>query len=185
MLFSLPLLVTYFRIGLIPVLVILFFIPWPWMNLVCAGVFIAASLTDWLDGHLARKLNQMSRFGAFLDPVADKLMVTTALILLVQSDPTALVAIPAAIIVGREISISALREWMAEIGERAHVNVAMLGKVKTGFQMTAISMLFYQSDLLGIPIYLLGKIALVLAALLTMWSMFVYLNAAWPLMKKG
>lgn len=182
-----PMILTLLRIVLIPVLVLFFYLPYDWANLACVVIFVSAALTDWLDGYVARKLGLLSRFGAFLDPVADKLMVTTALVLLVQSPPE-LIAHPvvftlaAAIIIGREITISALREWMSEIGERARVAVSVIGKLKTIFQMTSISFLLYQDDIAFLPIALLGELMLYLAAGLTLWSMWKYLRAAWPLM---
>jgi len=143
-------------------------------------VFIFAAITDWLDGYLARRMDQMTTFGAFLDPVADKLMVATALVLLVSRNPAVLFTLSAGIIIGREIAISSLREWMAEMGKRGHVQVSGLGKLKTGFQMTAISLLLFEQDLLGLPILFIGLALLYLAAALTLWSMWVYLHAAWP-----
>ncbi|MCB1851763.1 MAG: CDP-diacylglycerol--glycerol-3-phosphate 3-phosphatidyltransferase, partial [Gammaproteobacteria bacterium] len=134
----------------------------------------------WLDGYLARRLNQVSPIGAFLDPVADKLMVATALILLVQADPTPALAVPALIIIGREITISALREWMAELGARAQVAVSVIGKIKTAVQIVAIFMLIFRKDIWALPIYTIGYVLLYVAAILTLWSMMVYLRAAWP-----
>jgi len=180
MVYSIPNLLTLLRIVLIPVLVIVFFLPYRWHNEVATAVFVIASLTDLLDGYLARRLGQVSPLGAFLDPVADKLMVAVALILIVQADPTIWTAIPAAVIIGREITISALREWMAELGARAQVAVSEIGKIKTVSQMTAISLMIYRDDLLGLPIYTIGYILLYLAVFLTLWSMMVYLRAAWP-----
>jgi len=147
-----------------------------------AFIFVLAAVTDIADGYIARKTGQMSRFGEFLDPVADKIMVATALILLVQRQETyqAIFAIAAAVIVGREITISALREWMSEIGERALVKVSWVGKLKTIFQMTAIGFLLYNDNLLFIPTALVGQILLYLAAALTLWSMWTYLASAWP-----
>lgn len=182
-----PMILTLLRIVLIPVLVLFFYLPYDWANLACVVIFVSAALTDWLDGYVARKLGLLSRFGAFLDPVADKLMVTTALVLLVQSPPE-LIAHPvvftlaAAIIIGREITISALREWMSEIGERSLVAVSVIGKLKTIFQMTSISFLLYQDDILFLPIAVIGELMLYLAAGLTLWSMWKYLRAAWPIM---
>ncbi len=143
-----------------------------------------------LDGYLARRMGLMSELGAFLDPVADKLMVATALVLMVQSPPPIvfpmiLFTLSAAIIIGREIAISALREWMSEMGESGTVKVGILGKFKTIFQMTAISLLLYQYDLLGLPVVLIGELLLYLAAALTLWSMWVYLHAAWPVMNRA
>jgi len=178
--YSIPNLLTLMRIALIPVFVGVFYLPWGYSNIACAVVFGLAAVTDWLDGYLARRLNQTSPMGAFLDPVADKLMVAAALILLVEADPSPALAIPVVIIIGREIAISALREWMAEIGARAKVAVSVIGKVKTVTQMVAITMLIYRDDLLNIPIYTVGYVLLYMAAILTFWSMVVYLRAAWP-----
>jgi len=177
-----PLFLTLMRIGLMPVLVLFFYLPYSWSSLVTASIFILAAITDWLDGYLARRMGLMSSFGAFLDPVADKLMVATALVLLVSRNPAILFTLSAAIIIGREIAISSLREWMAEMGKRGQVKVSGLGKLKTIFQMTAISFLLFEQDLLGIPISLIGLILLYLAAALTLWSMWIYLHAAWPTM---
>lgn len=175
---------TMMRIAMIPVLVVLFFLPWNWTHQAAAMVFLAAALTDWLDGWVARRFDQESKFGAFLDPVADKLMVAVALVLIVQKNPQPWLAIVAAIIIGREISISALREWMAELGERAQVKVGSIGKIKTIVQMTALTMLLWQDKLFGLPIYLLGLILLVVAAVLTLWSMGQYLKAAWHVLSR-
>ena len=146
---TVPTILTLLRIALVPVLVLVFYLPFSWSNVACMIIFVLAAITDIADGAIARRTGQMSRFGAFLDPVADKIMVTTALVLLVQRQETyqAIFAIAAAVIIGREITISALREWMAEIGERALVNVSWIGKTKTGFQMTAIGFLLYHEDL--------------------------------------
>jgi len=177
---NIPNILTLLRIALIPVFVVIFYLPTPWARLVCAIVFTAAAVTDWLDGWLARRWNQTSPLGAFLDPVADKLMVAIALILLVQSDPRIVLALPAAVIIGREITVSALREWMAEIGARAQVAVSMSGKLKTTAQMIAIVLLILHEPLLGIPVLLIGMLLIYVAAVLTLWSMFLYLRAAWP-----
>jgi CDP-diacylglycerol--glycerol-3-phosphate 3-phosphatidyltransferase len=181
---------TVARIIMIPLVVILFYLPYPWSNPAAATVFILAAITDSLDGYLARKLGQTTALGAFLDPVADKLMVAVALILLISKepphlelfafDPHLLITLAAAIIVGREITISALREWMAEMGARGKVAVSSLGKVKTGFQMTGLSMMLFRSDVWFIPAFELGFYCLLVAAALTLWSMIVYLRAAWP-----
>jgi len=184
-----PMILTLLRIALIPVLVLFFYLPYSWSPLVAAAIFIFAAITDWLDGYLARRMGLMSELGAFLDPVADKLMVATALVLMVQVPPPIVFpmvffTLSAAIIIGREIAISGLREWMAEIGERSTVKVGALGKLKTIFQMTAISCLLYQSDFLGLPVALIGELLLYLAAALTLWSMWVYLHAAWPVMSR-
>jgi len=173
---------TLLRIALVPVLVVFFYLPYHWSNLACATVFVLAAVTDWADGFLARRLGQMSRFGAFLDPVADKIMVATALVLLVQRQPSheIVFAVAAAVIVGREITISALREWMSEVGERARLNVSWVGKIKTGFQMTAIGFLLYHDNMGWIPIAPIGELLLYAAAALTLWSMWTYLQSAWP-----
>ncbi|MCP0914150.1 MULTISPECIES: CDP-diacylglycerol--glycerol-3-phosphate 3-phosphatidyltransferase [Legionella] len=180
---SLPNLLTLMRILLIPVFIIVFYLPFHWAHAAAAIIFATASFTDWLDGYLARKLKQMSLFGAFLDPVADKLSVATSLLLLVGAKDINYITIPAIIIVGREIVISALREWMAEIGSRASVAVSYIGKVKTVLQMIALVLL-----LAFHPAYswwgILGFILLYLSAILTIWSMVIYLMIAWPLLTK-
>jgi CDP-diacylglycerol--glycerol-3-phosphate 3-phosphatidyltransferase len=175
-----PNILTLLRIALIPVLVLVFYLPGKWSHAASAAIFTLAAITDWLDGYLARRLEQSSAFGAFLDPVADKLMVAVALILLVQGDPQPALAIPAAIIIGREIAISALREWMAEIGSRSVVAVSWVGKFKTVAQLVAIILLLYHYPIGPIPIRSLGYGLLYAAAILTLWSMFQYLHAAWP-----
>ena len=181
---NLPNTLTLARIALIPVMLLFFYLPLEWNRLAACTIFVIASITDFLDGYYARKHKTFSRFGAFLDPVADKLTVTTALVILLQDNPTILMMIATAIIIGRELTISALREWMAELGERAAVNVAQIGKLKTTFQMTAISFLLFQKPLFKLPIYAIGLTLLYIAAALTLWSMFVYLKAAWPMMKE-
>lgn len=178
---NIPNILTLFRIVLIPVFVVAFY--WPdfdWKNVLITGIFFVAGVSDWLDGYLARKLDQQSAFGAFLDPVADKLMVATALILLVGADPGAFIAVPAAIIIGREIAISALREWMAQIGDMAKVSVSDIGKIKTTAQMLAIGFLLYSDSIGSFPTTAIGYGLLYLAAALTLWSMITYLRAAWP-----
>jgi CDP-diacylglycerol--glycerol-3-phosphate 3-phosphatidyltransferase/cardiolipin synthase len=181
---------TVARIIMIPLVVVLFYMSQPWAKAATAWLFILAAITDSLDGYLARKLGQISALGAFLDPVADKLMVAVALILLVSYDPPLMrvfvfdphvaITLAAAVIVGREITISALREWMAEVGARAKVAVSSIGKIKTIFQMTGLSMLLFREDVWFIPAFELGFYCLVAAAALTLWSMIVYLRAAWP-----
>ena len=171
---------TLLRIAAIPVVVICFYSPMPYARPIAAVIFGLAAITDWIDGWVARKYGQTSRFGEFLDPVADKLMVSIVLVMLVQADSGWFEDIIAMIIIGREITISALREWMATIGERANVKVTMAGKVKTALQMFGIAFMVYQNDILGIPIYTLGFALLVLAAVMTIWSMIIYLRAAWP-----
>jgi CDP-diacylglycerol--glycerol-3-phosphate 3-phosphatidyltransferase/cardiolipin synthase len=177
---TVPNILTLLRIVLIPVFVVVFYLPLAWARVAAAVIFAVAGFTDWLDGHLARRMDQVSPLGAFLDPVADKLMVAVALVLVVQAEPTVTLAIPAAVIIGREITISALREWMAELGARARVAVSMVGKFKTTAQMVAIFLLVFRLDLLGLPLYRVGCVLLYVAALLTLWSMVIYLRAAWP-----
>ena len=167
---------------MIPVFVLVFYAPYEWSNLMSTAIFGLAALTDWLDGYLARLLKQSSVFGAFLDPVADKLMVAVALVVLVQDNPTILFTIPAAIIIGREIAISALREWMSEIGERTRVAVSIIGKIKTTAQMVAILLLLYKNPVGAFPTPEIGLFLLYVAAILTLWSMAVYLKAAWPML---
>ena len=179
---NVPNTLTTVRIVLVPVLVIVFYLPFEWASMACAAIFAIAAVTDWADGYLARRLSQVSTFGAFLDPVADKLMVAVALVLLLHRDPTLWLAIPAAIIISREIVVSALRELMAELGQRATVAVATLGKVKTVSQMTALLLMLYRQDLGPIPVYWCGTVLLYLATVLTIWSMVIYLRAAWPVM---
>ena len=179
---TIPNILTLLRIILIPVLVVVFYMPGQWSYQLSAAIFGLAAVTDWLDGYLARRWEQTSAFGAFLDPVADKLMVAVALVLLVQDNPSPLFAVPAAIIIGREIVISALREWMAEIGARTKVAVSIVGKVKTTLQMVSIVLLLYKVPLGPLPTHAAGVIFLYIAAILTLWSMFVYLKAAWPIL---
>jgi CDP-diacylglycerol--glycerol-3-phosphate 3-phosphatidyltransferase len=178
MAFNLPTHLTLLRIALIPLLAIVFYLPWENENVACTLLFMLAGFTDWLDGYLARKMQLETKFGAFLDPVADKLMVVVVLVLLVQKIPDPYLAIPAAVIIGREITIASLREWMAEMGKRAHVQVSAMGKWKTSAQMLAIAFLLYRDDLFGLPILSLGYGLLYIAAILTLWSMIQYLRAA-------
>ncbi|MBZ4039233.1 CDP-diacylglycerol--glycerol-3-phosphate 3-phosphatidyltransferase [Novilysobacter selenitireducens] len=186
---TVPTMLTLLRIVLIPVLVLVFYLPFRWTNFLAAAIFAFASITDWLDGWIARRYDQYSAFGAFLDPVADKLMVATALFLIVQAHPTPWMALWAAVIVGREIAVSALREWMAELGQRAKVSVATVGKVKTVVQMVALICLLYAlrpdrpvyvDPWMGDAVFVIGDWLLAAAALLTLWSGFEYLRAAWP-----
>ena len=184
---NIPILLTWLRVALIPLVVGLFYLPSDWMslqdrNLAATSVFIVAAITDWSDGFLARRWNETSAFGAFLDPVADKLMVAVALLVLVQLDRVD--AIIAGIIIGREITISALREWMAQIGATRSVAVSSIGKIKTAAQMTAIPMLLFHDSLFGIDIHFWGEYLLWIAGVLTVWSMFYYLRRAWPLIKE-
>lgn len=179
---NLPTWLTLFRLILVPIVVLCLFVPFfPGRNLLAAGIFGLALITDWLDGWLARRWQQTSRFGAFLDPVADKLIVCVVLVLLVYRDPHIAVALPATVIIGREITVSALREWMADLGQRGLVAVGTAGKYKTSIQMIAILIMLYalpaQDRLYGFGVTLLA-----VAALLTLWSMVMYLRAAWPLL---
>jgi len=187
--FNIPILLTWLRVALIPLVVGVYYLPEHWLpvadrNLAATLVFIVAAITDWFDGYLARRWNQTSAFGAFLDPVADKLMVAGALLVLVQLDRVN--AVIAFIIIGREITISALREWMAEIGARKSVAVSSLGKIKTAAQMVAIPMLLFHDPLFDgvLDIHRCGELLLWVAGVLTVWSMFYYLRRAWPLIKE-
>lgn len=180
------------RMIFIPVLVVVYYLPVPWSHFVAAGLFVLAGLTDWLDGYLARRLGQHSPFGAFLDPVADKLMVTTVLVLLVSDADvqgrvvsSILFTVVAAVIVGREIAVSALREWMAELGKRKSVAVSIIGKLKTFAQMVSIALLLYKVPIAGISAAKVGEILFYIAGGLTIWSMFAYLKAAWPSLVGG
>jgi len=181
---NLPTLFTLLRILVIPLLVGVFFLPVTWSNEVCTLLFIIAAITDWLDGYLARRLQQTSAFGAFLDPVADKLIVVVALVLLVQAIHTPWMAVAAFVIIGREITISALREWMAQLGSSGKVAVSMLGKLKTTAQMAALILLLYRKPIGDFPTLEVGLGLLFVAAGLTLWSMVVYLIAAWPVVKE-
>ena len=191
---TVPTMLTLLRIAMIPVLVVVFYLPFGWTNFASAAVFGLAAITDWLDGWIARRYQQYSAFGAFLDPVADKLMVATALFLIVQGHPSAWMALWAAVIVGREIAVSALREWMAALGQRARVAVATVGKIKTVAQMVALLCLLYSvspakpphpAPWLGEVVFHIGDWLLAAAALLTLWSGFEYLRAAWPALRDG
>jgi len=180
---NLPNALTAARIAFIPILIVVFYLPFAWTNWACMIVFVLACVTDWLDGWFARRWQQTSAFGAFLDPVADKLMIATALILLIERDPSFSMSLATIVIIGREITISALREWMSEIGQRKAVRVAAIGKIKTIAQMIAIGFMLFREPLFGLPIYAIGKVLLYVAAALTLWSMFKYLSAAWPILK--
>jgi cardiolipin synthase (CMP-forming) len=181
---NLPNLLTWARVVAIPLLVAVFFLPLPAesRNLLATAVFVGAAITDWLDGWLARRWGQVSAFGAFLDPVADKLIVCVALVMLVELDRVD--AIVAAIIIGRELTISALREWMAEIGARRSVAVSSIGKLKTVSQLISVPMLLYDGPLPGaLDSRLIGHWLVWIAAVLTVWSMLYYLRKAWPLLR--
>ena len=175
---NLPNVLTLSRIVMIPLFVAVFYLPVDWRYVASAAIFAIAGVTDWLDGYLARKLDQSTPFGAFLDPVADKLMVAVALTVLIEEHASLVLTIPAMVIIGREIVISALREWMAEMGSRASVAVSYIGKVKTTAQMVAIVMLLAVPP--GLQFSHLGTALLYVAAILTLWSMVLYLRAAWP-----
>ena len=177
---TLPNILTLLRIALIPIFIAIFYLPWEWRYVASASIFGVAAATDWLDGYLARKLNQFTPFGAFLDPVADKLIVAAALVLLLQAHATVIFALPSLVIISREIVISALREWMAELGKRTSVAVSYIGKVKTALQMIAITVLL-AVDPVAYPVWdQVGIVLLYIAAILTLWSMVIYLQAAWP-----
>lgn len=192
-LFNCPNALTLVRILVIPLLVIFFYLPVPWAHMAASIIFAIASVTDWLDGYLARYLKQSTKLGAFLDPVADKLMVCVALVLIVAeptfqyvsvtskvvSIPNALITIPAAVIVSREIIVSALREWMAEVGKRSKVAVSKVGKFKTAIQMLALVVMLYCDNTTNATLVFTGYVLLYVAAVLTVWSMFIYLKAAW------
>ena len=183
---TLPTKLTLLRIGMIPVFILLFYIPlFGIKNYLLTGLFILAGLTDWFDGYLARRMGMQSDFGAFLDPVADKLMVSMILVLLVSVHPGWLLALPATIIIGRELTISAVREWMANVGERTKVAVSIIGKFKTTAQMIAIGFLLFEKPIGDFPTLQIGYVLLYLSALLTLWSMFLYLQAAWPSMNEA
>lgn len=170
---------TWLRVALVPVFVVVFYLPFVWVPPVTAILFALAGITDWADGWLARRWGVVTKFGAFLDPVADKIMVAVALVLLVQTDGRAWLALPAAVIIGREITVSALREWMAQSGLSSKVAVNWVGKVKTALQMVAVTMLLFEYDLWFIPVYEMGVVFLFAAAVLTLWSMLDYLFNAY------
>ena len=193
---NLPTWLTLFRVLLLPVMVVVFYshdaipaIPLRAANIAAVVVFGLAALTDWLDGWIARRFHMESAFGAFLDPVADKLMIAVTLFVLVQSHPTALLAVTSAVIVGREITVSALREWMAFVGERKRVKVQWIGKFKTVMQIVAILILLWERDKNATAAFLrvwyVGEVLLVVAAILTIWSGLAYMKAAWPVLKEG
>ena len=182
---TLPNTLTLVRIALIPVFVLTYIFFTDDMLWVSAVLFACAAFTDWLDGFLARQLGQGTAFGAFLDPVADKLIVVTALVLLIESHSNLVMTLPGLIIVGREIIISALREWMAEMNRRGLVGVSWLGKIKTGVQMIAIVVLLANPPSMAFPWVIVGMLLLYVAALMTLWSMFLYLQAAWPTLRDG
>jgi CDP-diacylglycerol--glycerol-3-phosphate 3-phosphatidyltransferase len=181
---NIPNTLTWLRIAAIPLIVLLFYMPYPWADPAAGLLFAAAGITDSLDGYLARRLGQTSRLGAFLDPVADKLIVAVALVLLVSKDQRALIVLTAAVIIGREITISALREWMAEIGERRKVAVSQLGKYKTILQIVGLALMLFRWPILTLPTYTIGVVLTELAAAATLVSMVAYLRAAWPELRR-
>lgn len=181
---NIPNALTFARVLLVPVFVVVFYLPFHWCYAASAAIFAVAAATDWLDGYLARRLNQSTAFGAFLDPVADKIMVAVALVLLVEREHVWWFSLSAAVIIGREIVISALREWMAEVGRRTSVAVSYIGKVKTMVQMVAIVGFLLIAPDSHLALRSLCALLLVGAALLTLWSMIVYLRAAWPAMRE-
>ncbi len=181
---TLPTAVTLFRIALIPLFVLVFYLPFSWSNVVATAIFALASFSDWVDGYLARSMQLESSFGAFLDPVADKLMVVVVIVLLVEANPSIYVALPSVVIVAREISISALREWMAQLGASTTVKVSYIGKTKTVAQMLALGFMIFAEPLMGLPIFQIGLGIYYLAAILTIASMVIYLRAAWPVITR-
>lgn len=178
-------LITGFRLLAIPLCVFFFYLPFEWCRKAAALIFAAAAISDFFDGYIARKFDQMTPFGAFLDPVADKLIVAVALVLIVDTDGRWMMAIIAAIIIGREITVSALREWMAGQQASSTVAVSMVGKIKTTFQLIGLSFMLWGDTLWGLPIEEMGFIALLIAAAMTLWSMWIYLHAAWPTLRRG
>src|SRR6201996_5420697 len=183
--FNLPNTLTWLRILMIPGVVILFYLPSWWAHPAAGVGFALAGITDAFDGYFARKMGLTSRLGAFLDPVADKLIVAAALVLIVSADARWFVVIMAIVIIGREIAVSALREWMAEIGARGRIKVSLLGKYKTIMQIVGLSLLLFQMDLLVVPTYKLGLVLTGVAALLTLISMIQYLALAWPELRRS
>ena len=177
---NIPTVLTLLRLLAIPVFGVIYFLPFSWAHPVAAMIVLLAAITDWLDGYLARTLSQTTEFGAFLDPVVDKLMVAIALIFVVGQHYIAFLSIPAAIIVGREIAISALREWMAEVGKRASMAVTFVAKLKTTLQMISLIFLLWYAPGKSLSILWFGVVLLCISALLTLWTMVVYLKIAWP-----
>jgi len=182
---TLPTAITLFRIALIPLFVLVFYLPFGWANIAATSIFFVACVSDWFDGYLARSMELESSFGAFLDPVADKLMVVVIIVLLVQAHPSIFVALPSVIIVAREISISALREWMAQLGSSTTVQVSFIGKSKTVAQMFALGFMIFSEPLLGFPIFEIGLAIYYVAAIFTIVSMVIYLRAAWPVITQN
>ena len=182
---TLPTGITLLRIALIPIFVIVFFLPLPWASQIAAAIFGVACFSDWVDGYLARMLKQESAFGAFLDPVADKLIVVAAIVLIVEANPSIYVALPSVIIVAREITVSALREWMAELGSRATIKVSFIGKVKTVVQLLSLFLMIYAEPIFGYSMFQIGLSFYYLAVIFTIISMVLYLKAAWPVITEN
>jgi CDP-diacylglycerol---glycerol-3-phosphate 3-phosphatidyltransferase len=182
---TLPTAITLLRIALIPLFMVVFYLPFSWANIAATSIFFVACVSDWVDGYLARSMQQESSFGAFLDPVADKLMVVVIIVLLVEANPSIYVALPSVIIVAREITVSALREWMAQIGSSATVKVSFIGKTKTVAQMWALGFMIFSEPLWDLPIFNIGLAIYYLAAILTIVSMVIYLRAAWPVITRN
>jgi CDP-diacylglycerol--glycerol-3-phosphate 3-phosphatidyltransferase len=178
--YTIPNLLTMMRVVLIPIFIVVYYLPFDGRYLLAAVLFALAGITDWFDGYLARKWGQVTKLGAFLDPVADKLMVAVALVVLVEAHASVWLTLPALVIISREITISALREWMAEVGKRANVAVSFLGKVKTTVQMVAITGLLAKDPMMLDWVVMLAYVLLYIATAITLWTMFVYLKAAWP-----
>lgn len=181
---TLPTAITLFRIALLPLFVLVFYLPFSWSNIAATVIFALASFSDWVDGYLARSMQLETSFGAFLDPVADKLMVVVVIVLLVEANPSIYVALPSIVIVAREISVSALREWMAQLGASTTVRVSFVGKTKTVAQMMALGFMIFSEPFLGLPIFQIGLVIYYFAALLTFVSMIIYLRAAWPVITR-
>jgi CDP-diacylglycerol--glycerol-3-phosphate 3-phosphatidyltransferase len=181
---TLPTTITLLRIALIPLFVTVFYLPFSWTNIAATSLFFVACVSDWVDGYLARIMKQESSFGAFLDPVADKLTVVVVIILLVEAHPSIYLTLPSVIIVAREISISALREWMAQLGSSTTLKVSFVGKAKTVAQMWALGFMIYSEPLMGLPIFQIGLTIYYIAAILTIFSMVTYLRAAWPIITR-
>lgn len=178
---NLPNKLTLARIAVLPVFVLVFYFPlFGFNNIILTVLYFFAGITDWFDGYLARRMELQSEFGAFLDPVADKLLVAVVLVLIASEQNNMLITISSVIIIGREITISALREWMANIGKKTHVAVSIIGKIKTSMQMLAIGFLLYEDPIGDFNVMLTGILLLAIAAALTLWSMMIYLRAAWP-----
>ena len=177
---NLPNALTWLRILMLPAVIVIFYLPYAWKDPATCGAAALAGMADSLDGYLARRWGQTSRLGAFLDPVADKLIVTAALVLIVSRDPRWFMVIVAVVIIGREIAVSALREWMAEIGARGRIKVSVWGKYKTIMQIVGLSFLLFRQNLFDLPIYKMGLALTGVAVVLTLWSMFLYLRLAWP-----